>query len=599
MNEREFPQIISSAGKKWTRVLTQTCYVPLTLDERETFLNSLCQRLVDATRAQPPDIEVAQRAGAELVESDFAIPEVLGRSVRIVGDLVDQAAAGLPDANDRVHRILEHFVVGFGRAMNNRNLAGQESVRIAALAAQARAEQALRDSEARFREFATRDQLTGLPNRTRLLERIQELEKDSEASVNVAVCWIDMDGFAKLNDGLGHAAGDTVLRVAADRLRTMETSDIGARCEIYRIEGDAFALLLPDVTFEEQAIRLAERAIASLAVPFMVDDNEVPLGASSGVMVSPLAGVEGSELVRSAAIALHWAKADGKGRVCQYEPERSARDMMRYQLSAAMPGALRRGEFTVAYQPLVNLTDGRLTGVEALARWWHPDYGLLPASRFVGLAEDTGLVVELDDFVLEKACEEAASWQALTSEMPYVSVNLAARQLHRPGLADYVAKVLHSTGLPADLLQLEITEHAVIGTDAVAVAALEDLTKLGVRIAIDDFGTGYSNLACLSVLPLDSLKLDAEFAQDPSITSDSAGHDFIATVVRLGHTLQMNVIAEGIETIKQARRMKEAGADLGQGYLFGKPAVAVDINEMIEAGRSSLLGPAARPRYAR
>lgn len=586
-------------AQQWVRALGRTSFVPLPLAEREAILLGFSRRFVTALTAAPFDAEQAFEIGAELVESEFAKPEILGCSISVIqSSLAATVTDHVADLNERVAGLMEAFATGFGVAMNDRCLDGQESVRVAALTAQARAEQALRDSETKFRYFATRDDLTSLPNRTRFIERLREAGENANANTRLAVCCIDLDGFGRINDGLGHIAGDRVLATVAERLLGLETASSTAGCELFRLDSDEFAVLISDIRYTEQASKAADVALNLLSEPIHVNDNEIPVSASAGIVETNANNVDAGELLRSAEIALHWAKADGKNCSRLFEPKRSESDTARYRLSAAMPGALRRGEFTVAFQPLVGLGDGRLTGVEALARWEHPEHGELPASRFIGLAEDTGLIVAMDDYVLQAACSQAAQWQSLTSDMPYVSVNLSPRQLRRTGLAGYVAQVLDDTGLAPDRLQLEITEHAVIGTDEESVAALRTLANLGVRISIDDFGTGYSNLACLSVLPLHSLKLDAAFVQNRSITTSYNGQDFIATIVRLGHTLGLEVIAEGIESIKQARRLREAGCDVGQGYLFGRPAVAVGIAELIDAGRASLLGPATRPHYA-
>ena len=588
-------QRLADFVSSWQKALRGASYVPVPPAEREAILTQLARRLAESLMSDSFDPQPARQVGAQLVANDFATPEALGRTVAVVQSRLS-AVVGADPMTDRLVDLLEALTVGFATAMNDRSLDGQEAVRLAALNAQARAEEALRESEARFRRFATRDALTELPNRTRLTERIVQLTAAAATGGRMGLLCIDLDSFGTVNDSLGHWVGDQVLATAADRLRSLEAATDGDY-EVFRLDSDEFVVLLGEVAHDEQMRKIADRVMDLLSEPFHVADNEVPIGASVGMAEAETAHVEPAELLRSAEIALHWAKADGKGRYRRFEPERAARDTARYRLSAAMPGGLKRGEFTVAYQPLVNMIDGRLAGVEALARWRHPELGLLPAGKFVGLAEDTGLVVALDDYILKRACRQAAQWQSMASDVPYVSVNLAARQLRRTGLAGYVAQVLDETGLRADRLQLEITEHAVIGTDDGAVEALNGLANLGVRIAIDDFGTGYSNLAVLSALPVHGIKLDAAFARDPSITSDTGDRNFIATVVKLGHTLGLEVIAEGIESVKQARRLRDCGCDVGQGWLFGRPTVAPDIEDLIEAGRSSLLGPAARPHY--
>jgi EAL domain-containing protein (putative c-di-GMP-specific phosphodiesterase class I) len=302
-------------------------------------------------------------------------------------------------------------------------------------------------------------------------------------------------------------------------------------------------------------------------------------------MEGPLAGTDSMELLRAADIALHWAKVDGKSRWALYEEERSAHDTARYRLSAAMPAGLRRGEFTLLYQPLVNLANDHLVGVEALARWHHPEHGVLGADRFVGLAEDTGLIVALGARLLEQACRQAVAWQDICADPPYVSVNLAARQIRGTGLVGDVVDVLDRTGLSPRRLQLEITEQTVIDTGEQTIANLRALADLGVRVAIDDFGTGYSNLAVLRALPLHGIKLAGTLmrgsATDTAAASDPSDDAFMATLVSLGHTLGFAVTAEGIETGAQAARLRAVGCDTGQGWYFGQAVPAEEITDRI------------------
>jgi len=578
----------------WLRALRGTVYVPITPAEQRELLTGLTRRMAETLTADRFDAFPGYEIGVDLVKHEFATPETLGRTITVMRTQLPTLVPGLADP--RLTELIEALTTGFAVAMNDRSLDGQESLRMAALSARDRAEQALRDSEARFRHFATHDQLTGLPNRTRFIERLAEVAGDD---IQLAVCSIDVDRFRTINDSLGHDIGDQVLKIAADRLRQMAVGYSSASCEVFRLDRDEFTLLLIGIGTPEEAGKMADLALSLLAEPFLVDDSELPITASAGVMETITTRVEPGEILRSAEIALHWAKADGQGRWRLFEPTRSAADAARYRLSAAMPAALRRGEFTLAFQPLVNLTDGRLAGVEALARWNHPARGILAAGKFIGLAEDTGLVVAMDDYMLEQACRQAERWIHMSSEPPYVGVNLAARQLHRTGLVGYVAQVLTSTGLPPENLQLEITEHAVIGTDEQAVDTLTQLARLGVRIAIDDFGTGYSNLACLGGLPLHALKLDGAFARNETGRPATVDREFVATLVKVGHTLDLQVIAEGIETLRQARRMRDAGCDLGQGWLFGAAGPAEDIDRQVQQGRSCLLGPAARPEAYR
>jgi EAL domain-containing protein (putative c-di-GMP-specific phosphodiesterase class I) len=293
-------------------------------------------------------------------------------------------------------------------------------------------------------------------------------------------------------------------------------------------------------------------------------------------------------------MTLHWAKTDGKARWTVFDPERNTREVARYTLAAAMPGALERGEFILHYQPIIGLARGTLDGVEALARWEHPNLGLLKPDRFISLAEDSGLIVPLGLSLMEQACRQAAQWLAIDPRRPFVSVNLAVRQIRQPRLISDVAAVLDRTGLPPDKLQLEITESAVMGDDPETVVRLRELAGLGVRLAIDDFGTGYSNLAYLRNLPVHALKLAGQFVDDlrhprrgvlpsgnpvPGATEEAA---LLRILVTLSHTLGLSVTAEGIETLEQAEILKAIGCETGQGFYLGYPTRPDDITELLQ-----------------
>jgi EAL domain-containing protein (putative c-di-GMP-specific phosphodiesterase class I) len=287
--------------------------------------------------------------------------------------------------------------------------------------------------------------------------------------------------------------------------------------------------------------------------------------------------------MRDVDVTLHWAKVDGKNRWACFDPERNAREIARITLSAAMPAALEHHEFYVDYQPIVRLSDGHLLGVESLVRWAHPEFGRLGPDRFIGLAEETGLIVPLGRWVLEQSCARAAQWARLGGIEPMVSVNLAARQVAEPGLADEIAKVLRAAGLPPTSLQLELTESAIMGTTGEPLGALRTLVDMGVRIAIDDFGTGYSNLSYLRHLPVHALKIAGSFVE--GLRSGEDGHSvdaqIVTALVSLAHTLKLDVIAEGVETREQADRLRAIGCDSAQGWLYAKPGPPEEINHWL------------------
>ncbi|WP_141725184.1 putative bifunctional diguanylate cyclase/phosphodiesterase [Micromonospora pallida] len=581
-------QGVEEFARVWATALHRAHYVPISAEERHRVVTGLTVRLVAGILGDQADAGDGQRIGADLVAAGFGAPEALGRTIAIVGSrlLTDLRMAADPTLSARLSGLLAEIAVGFVSAAHDRSLQAQDSVRLAALAAHTRAEEALRVSEARFRRFATHDQLTGLPNLTLFTERLGRLSAAGTPFDRAGVCCVDIDDFAAVNDVLGHQVGDLLLRDIAGRLDAITDPRVEL---VARLDSDRFAILVVGTTCAEDAIKILDQALAALAAPFHVADTEVPMTASAGVAEGPVRDGNAAKLLRASEIALHWAKADGKATWRQFDRDRSKADAARYRLSVAMPAALRRGEFTLAYQPIVDLRSGRLTGVEALARWQHPQLGLLGAGRFVELAERTGLVVAMGNQLLEQACHQASRWQRRQPGL-YASVNVSVRQLRQDGMAGAVSQVLDRTGLPPDLLQLEVTEQAVIELTGVVIDTLTALMKLGVRIVIDDFGVGYANLANLRALPLHGLKLDASLTR-PSTPAfrPTATHrpgtddDFLATVVTLGHRLGLTVTAEGIETAEQADRISATGCDNGQGWHFGHPVPPNEISDRLVA----------------
>jgi len=317
-----------------------------------------------------------------------------------------------------------------------------------------------------------------------------------------------------------------------------------------------------------------------VAEPVHVGGHRLMVSASMGLVERAVSTATPAETMRDADVTLHWAKVDGKNRWAAFDPERNAREIARITLSAAMPMALERNEFYVDYQPIVRLgryPGGQLLGVEALVRWAHPEFGRIPPDQFIGLAEETGLIVPLGRWVLATACAQAVTWLDAGAEV-IVSVNLAARQVAEPGLVDDIQEVLRETRLPATSLQLELTESAIMGTTGEPLAALRKLVDLGVRIAIDDFGTGYSNLAYLRHLPVHALKIAGSFVEGlQSGERSSVDARIVTALVSLAHTLGLEVVAEGVETTEQAELLTAIGADSAQGWLYAKPGPPEDL----------------------
>jgi predicted signal transduction protein with EAL and GGDEF domain len=358
-----------------------------------------------------------------------------------------------------------------------------------------------------------------------------------------------------------------------------------------RFGGDEFVLLLEQTTCTEDAVKAADAVMALLTEPLRVDGHDLTASASIGIVEQQVADTDATELMRAADITLHWAKTDGKARWAVFDRERNAHEVARYTLAAQMPAALDRGEFGLVYQPIIGLNAGTLDGVEALARWEHPELGVLMPDRFISLAEDSGLIVALGLRLLEQACRQAARWLGMVPRSPYVSVNLAMRQIRHPHLVGDVATVLDQTGLPPSKLQLEITESAVMDDDPETVVRVRELANLGVRLTIDDFGTGYSNLAYVRTLPVHGLKLASKFVEEAGhVRRRSSGRfptaspeAFLEILVTLGHTLGLTITAEGVETAAQAEVLRSIGCESAQGYHLGVPTSADAIADLMRA----------------
>ncbi|MFE7976690.1 putative bifunctional diguanylate cyclase/phosphodiesterase [Streptomyces shenzhenensis] len=454
---------------------------------------------------------------------------------------------------------------------------------------------ARRELQARLRHLQMHDPVTRLPNRTLFFERLTAaLEADAHkqsGTGRVGLCYLDLDGFKAVNDTLGHRVGDRLLAAVAERLTRVADEAGRGRAGtplVARLGGDEFAVLVEDSTGTDQLAELAAAALTALRAPFDLAGRRLSLTASIGVVERHTAGATATGLMQAADTTLYWAKADGKGRWTLFDPERNAHLMTRQALSSALRPAIERGEFALDYQPLVGMEDGRLRGVEALARWHHPQFGTLAPNRFIGLAEEDGSIVPLGRWALVTACRQARRWQLDHPGEPpiFVSVNVAVRQVWDSDLVADVADALARTDLAPHLLQLELTESAVMGSAGRPLEALQALSDMGVRIAIDDFGTGYSNLAYLSRLPVSVLKLDGSFVRgfqydEPGDRPNPADEVVVEAMIQLAHRLGLTVTAECVETSAQATRLRHIGCDTGQGWLYSRPVPPDRISELL------------------
>ncbi|MDQ3576806.1 MAG: EAL domain-containing protein [Actinomycetota bacterium] len=435
--------------------------------------------------------------------------------------------------------------------------------------------------EERLRHQANHDPLTGLGNRALFMERLNATFAVGGEN-RVGVCYLDLDGFKIINDSLGHDIGDELLVAVAARLDELVTADNRL---VARMGGDEFVVLVEGSTGRDELTALAERILVTFSEPIRIGGHRLLVSVSIGLVERRVMDATPADTMRDADVTLYWAKADGKNRWAAYDPERNARQIARFTLSARMPAAVESEEFYVDYQPIVRLSDGKLTGVEALVRWAHPEFGRLAPDTFIGLAEETGLIVPLGRWVLRESARQARRWRDVYGDRaPRMSVNLAARQTEEPNLVADVAMILEAARLPPSAIQLELTESAIMGTTGKPLRALRDLADMGVRIAIDDFGTGYSNLAYLRHLPVHAIKLAGTFMEGlrNAPEADPADAQIVTTLVSLAHALDHEVIAEGVEDPEQAHHLREMGCDSAQGYLFAKPGPPEEIERWLD-----------------
>ncbi len=413
---------------------------------------------------------------------------------------------------------------------------------------------------------AIHDPLTGLPNRTLFVDRLErELARAASTRARVAVLFLDLDRFKVVNDSLGHSAGDRLLVAIADRLSgAMRGDDVVAR-----FGGDEFTVLCGNVSSSENAEMIAERLAAAIAKPVALVEGEVFVTASIGIAISDGRSETPETLLRNADAAMYHAKELGRDRTELFDAPTHHRAVDDLRTGSALHRAIERGELRMHYQPVLDIARGALTGFEALIRWQHPERGLVPPSEFIPLAEETGLIVPLGVWALEEACRQAVAWHeaAVDGTRLSISVNLSPRQLAEPALPNEVARVLADTGLHADSLWLEITESTLMRDVESALSALGALRALGLHLAVDDFGTGYSSMAYLERLPVESLKIDRSFVSELGNRADSTA--ITTAIVSLAHALRLKTVAEGIEQSEQLVLLRSMGCEFGQGYLFG------------------------------
>ncbi|EIK59676.1 phosphodiesterase DibA [Pseudomonas lactis] len=432
---------------------------------------------------------------------------------------------------------------------------------------------AMKNSEHELAHLAHHDPLTDLPNRLLFTDRAEQALASAQVHKRgCALLLMDLDHFKIINDSLGHNVGDQLLKLVAERLSGL----FGPGVTLARLGGDEFAVLAESCPQVVQAAALAQRMLNAMKDPFIFDGNQLFISASIGISLFPSDALSAEQLLRNADSALFKAKSAGREGYALYTEELTAHAQHRVEIAGELRRALDQHELRVYYQPVHDLHDSRLVGVEALVRWQHPERGLVPPGEFIPIAERTGLIADIDAWVMDQACRQMCQWLADGAPLSFIAINVSSRLFARRELYEQVAQVLHTTGLDPAFLELEVTESAVMDDPEVALEQLHRLRELGLRLAIDDFGTGYSSLLRLKRLPVQKLKIDQGFVAGLPWDEDDAA--IVRVVIALAKSMGMQVHAEGIEQVEQARFLLDQECDMGQGYWFGRPMPAQEID---------------------
>jgi diguanylate cyclase (GGDEF)-like protein len=432
-----------------------------------------------------------------------------------------------------------------------------------------RSEESLTQKSRELTRMARHDTLTGLANRTLFMERADEaLAQIDDREDGFTVLLLDLDRFKEVNDTLGHAVGDSLLQAVAERLLQL-TDDAD---DVVRLGGDEFAIIhKTEVGQEGSAITLAESIVATLIKPFELDGRKLSIGTSVGIASAPKDGTDADTLIKNADRALYKAKSDGGNRYCVFDVSLEANARERREVENDLRAAITRGEFELLYQIIVDVESQKCRGVEALVRWRHPERGLILPGQFIPLAEESGLIIPLGEWVLEKACADAAEWPPHLK----VAVNLSPEQFRQSDLLDVLRSALAKSRLPAARLELEITEAVLLASDERNLAILREIKNIGVSVVLDDFGTGYSSMKYLQMFPIDKIKIDKSFVQSMPEPGNCAV--IVSAIAGLGRALDIETTAEGVETMEQFELVRSAGCQLAQGNLFGRPVPASEL----------------------
>jgi len=442
-----------------------------------------------------------------------------------------------------------------------------------------------KQAELRVRYMALHDALTGLPNRILLEDRLtQAIALAHRNEKSVAVLMLDLDRFKNVNDSFGHYVGDRLLEAVSKRLQAcLRDSDILAR-----LGGDEFIIGVPMVADNRGIETVAQKVISTLGEPFRIEGHELQIGASVGISVYPADAEKSETLLQFADAAMYEAKKKRRGIYCFFTPELTVATQRRQKLENGLYQACARGEFVVHYQPLVLTNSGRITGVEALLRWYHPEEGLISPNEFIPQLEELGLITEVGEWVLRTACLQNVAWQKEGIPRVRVTINVSAQQFYRGNIVTAVEKVLHETGLEPEWLELELTESLTLDDSETTLKIMQDLKRIGVSLSLDDFGTGWSSLSYLRKFPLDRLKIDRSFMRD--IASEPAAEAVVRSILSLGQNLGLDCVAEGVETHQQLDYLQKQMCTEIQGFLYSPALPGAECGALLRSGKSEFMG---------
>ena len=549
----------------------------------DTVLNNMCQgvlmfdtdaRMVFCNQRYiemyglSPELVVAGCGLRELLDHQRAVGTFCGDEESYIVDLLDDLAQGKASnavakaADGRVFSIVNKPIAGGGWIATHEDISDRQR------------------AEERIVHMARHDALTDLPNRAMFRERLEYELKRIKRGDALAVLCLDLDHFKSVNDTLGHPVGDELLKVVAERSRRC----IREPDTIARLGGDEFAIIMTGMHAPTDPVVLAKRIREAIIKPYILDGHQILADISIGISLAPIDATEPDLLLKNADMALYGAKADGRGTYRFFEPEMDARMKARRELDMDLRKALANGEFDLHYQPLVNIQNNEITAFEALLRWNHPVRGLVPPGEFIPIAEETGLIIPLGEWVLRRACQETANWPTNIK----VAVNLSPAQLNSRNFTEVVVNALAASGMSANRLQLEITETVLLQNTFNTLATLQKLRALGVQIALDDFGTGYSSLSYLRSFPFDKIKIDRSFIQD--LMSGTEPLAIVHAIAGLAKNLNMISTAEGVETKQQLEALQALGCIEMQGYLFSHARPPAEIARMFFNGGKRAVG---------